>query len=239
MQFRKSGGAVGGGAAPPPPFANLPKMTLFSSLLPPKAISCGFSILYAGGNVFTHLFVLQRKRSFTVFCYLAFLLPSKYVWLSPSCLSVKTFGLEKTCLFMSSRLERAGGLRGGAQPPPPPICNEGAPSKRATKAISQGISFCVIVIVVIVRKQSVKAEPRRSREAQKLKSTRKAKAEESNQQEKTTSNPSREEQQAKVQKEKSEADNQRSRKAKKQEKRKSKEAEKQRSRKAEESKKKY
>ena len=94
-------------------------MTLFSSLLPPKAISCGFSILYAGGNVFTHLFVLQRKRSFTVFCYLAFLLPSKYVWLSPSCLSVKTFGLEKTCLFMSSRLERAGGLRGGAQPPPP------------------------------------------------------------------------------------------------------------------------
>ena len=36
---KKRGGGVGGGSA------NLPLMTLFSSLLPPKAISCGFLLL--------------------------------------------------------------------------------------------------------------------------------------------------------------------------------------------------
>ena len=35
-------------------------MTLFSPLLPPKAISCGFSILCVGEEAFTHLLVLQR-----------------------------------------------------------------------------------------------------------------------------------------------------------------------------------
>ena len=198
-------------------------MTLFYSLLPPKSILC------AGEDAFAHLFVLQRRLSFTVLCFLAqrirlafaflsvgedasfmiisfssLLTPcSVFVWLSPSCV------LEKTCLFISSRLKRAGGWGGGRSSPPPPICNEGAPSKRAAKAFSQGISFCVlakillflnkviVIAIVIVRKQSVKAEQRRSREAQKLKSKRKAKEEESNQQEKTTSNQSREEQQAK------------------------------------------
>ena len=39
----------GGGLGPPPPVsANLPLLTLFSSLLPPKTISCGFSILCVG-----------------------------------------------------------------------------------------------------------------------------------------------------------------------------------------------
>ena len=122
-----------GGHSPPPPVCNLPKMTLFSSLLPPKTISCGFSILCVGEEAFTHLFVLQRRLSFALLCFLAFLLPSEYVWISPSCLSVRTLltpcsvfvwfspscVLEKTCLFISSRLKRAGG--------PPPICNEGAP----------------------------------------------------------------------------------------------------------------
>ena len=63
----------GGGGRRPPLFANLPKMTLFSSLLPPKAISCGFSILCVGEEAFTHLFVLQRL-SFALLCLLAFLL---------------------------------------------------------------------------------------------------------------------------------------------------------------------
>ena len=66
-------------------------MTLFSSLLPPKAISCAFSILCVGEEAFTHLFVLQRRLSFDLLCFHALLLPSEYVWLSPSCLSVKTF----------------------------------------------------------------------------------------------------------------------------------------------------
>ena len=66
-------GAGGGGGRRPPLFANLPKMTLFSSLLPPKAISCGFSILCVGEEAFTHLFVLQRL-SFALLCLLAFLL---------------------------------------------------------------------------------------------------------------------------------------------------------------------
>ena len=110
--------------------------------------------------------------------------------------------LEKTCLFISSLLLKRAGVLGGRSPPSP-ICNEGAPSKRASKAISQGISFAwwrkylycfkieiiailiaTVIAIVIIQKQSVKAEQRRSREAQKLKSKRKAKAEESNQQEK-------------------------------------------------------
>ena len=87
VQFRKRGGAP-----PPRPLsANLPLMTLFSSLLPPKAMSFGFSILCVGEEAFTHLFVLQRRLSFALLCFHAFLLPSEYVWLSPSCLSVKTF----------------------------------------------------------------------------------------------------------------------------------------------------
>ena len=84
------GGGGGGSRPPPPPSANLPLMTLFSSLLPPKASSCGFSILCVGEEAFTHLFVLQRRLSFALLCFHA-LLPSEYVWLSPSCLSVKTF----------------------------------------------------------------------------------------------------------------------------------------------------
>ena len=91
---QKKGGLGGGGrgAHPPPPLsANLPLMTLFSSLLPSKAISCGFSILCVGEEAFTRLFVLQRRLSFALLCFHAFLLPSEYVWLSPSCLSVKTF----------------------------------------------------------------------------------------------------------------------------------------------------
>ena len=89
----EKGGGLGGGGGqppPPPPSANLPLMTLFSSLLPPKASSCGFSILCVGEEAFTHLFVLQRRLSFALLCFHA-LLPSEYVWLSPSCLSVKTF----------------------------------------------------------------------------------------------------------------------------------------------------
>ena len=42
-------------------------MTLFSLLLPPKAISCGFSILCVGEEAFTHLFVLERRLSFACF----------------------------------------------------------------------------------------------------------------------------------------------------------------------------
>ena len=83
LQFRKTGG---GG-----PICKPSKMTLFSSLLHPKAISRGFSILCVGEEAFSHLFVLQRRLSFALLCFLAFLLPSEYVWLSPSCLSVKTF----------------------------------------------------------------------------------------------------------------------------------------------------
>ena len=73
------------------PICKPSKMTLFSSLLHPKAISRGFSILCVGEEAFSHLFVLQRRLSFALLCFLAFLLPSEYVWLSPSCLSVKTF----------------------------------------------------------------------------------------------------------------------------------------------------
>ena len=108
---------------------------------------------------------LQRRLSFALLCFHAFLLPSEYVWLSPSCLSVKTFSFMSIYFFAfdplkrfrlafsflcvgedvfihSSRLKRAGVLGGGAAPPS--ICNEGAPSKRASKAISQGISCCVV-----------------------------------------------------------------------------------------------
>ena len=91
---KRGGGWEGGGGArslPAPLSTNLPLMTLFSSLLPPKAISRGFSILCVGEEAFTHLFVLQRRLSFALLCFHAFLLPSEYVWLSPSCLSVKTF----------------------------------------------------------------------------------------------------------------------------------------------------
>ena len=76
----EKGGGWGGGAQPTPPppplSANLPIMTLFSSLLPPKAISCGFSILCVGEEAFTHLFVLQRRLSFALLCFHAFLLPA-------------------------------------------------------------------------------------------------------------------------------------------------------------------
>ena len=96
-------------------------------------------------------------------------------------LSVKTFGLEKTCLFISSRLERAGGLG-----PPPPFATrgpfeegyEGDFARDFLLRVGEDIFIplvIVIVIVVIVRKQSVKAEQRRSREAQKLKSKRESK----------------------------------------------------------------
>ena len=91
VQKRGAGLGGWGGGAHPPLSANLPLMTLFSSLLPPKAISCGFSILCVGEEAFTHLFVLQTRLSFALLCFHAFLLPSEYVWLSPSCLSVKTF----------------------------------------------------------------------------------------------------------------------------------------------------
>ena len=41
--------------------------------------------------------------------------------------------------------EESGGVGGGGGgAAPPPICSEGAPSKRASKAISQGISCCVV-----------------------------------------------------------------------------------------------
>ena len=149
-------------------------MTLFSSLLPPKATSCGFSILCVGEEAFTHLFVLQRRLSFALLCFLAFLLPSEYVWLSPSRLSVKTFhssllifcafnplkrfrlAFSFLCVgedvfinfFTASESGGVGGVGGGghmgAQPPPPPHLQGGPPSKRASKAISQGISFCVV-----------------------------------------------------------------------------------------------
>ena len=79
MQFGKSrGGGVGGGGgvSAPPPFASLSDMILFSSLLPPKAISCGFSILCVGEDAFTHLFALQRRVSFTLLCFLAFYSPA-------------------------------------------------------------------------------------------------------------------------------------------------------------------
>ena len=98
--------------------------------------------------------------------------------------------LEKTCLFISSRLKRAGGLGGRSLPRGAPF-EEGCEGDFARDFLLRLgedtfillIIVLVIVIVVIVRKQSVKAEQRRSREAQKLKSKRKAKAEESNQRE--------------------------------------------------------
>ena len=86
-----------------------------------------------GEDAFTHFFVLQRRVTFILLCLIAFLLPSEYVWLSPSCLSVFIHGLfyflfssrsvfvwlssscvlEKTCLLISSRLKRAEeGLEG-------------------------------------------------------------------------------------------------------------------------------
>ena len=73
------GGGVGGGGGgqPPPLSANLPLMTLFSSLLPPKAISCGFSILCVGEEAFTHLLVLQRRLFFALLCFHAFFTPQR------------------------------------------------------------------------------------------------------------------------------------------------------------------
>ena len=65
--FGGGGGWGGGGGVAGPS-----KMTLFSSLLPPKTISCGFSILCVGEEAFNHLFVLQRSLSFALLWFLAF-----------------------------------------------------------------------------------------------------------------------------------------------------------------------
>ena len=126
---------------------------------------------------------------------------------------------------------------------PPPICNEGAPSKRAPKAISQGISLrggediCIVLIIVIaiviIQKHSVKAEQRGSREAQKLKSKREAKAEENNQQEKNNKQSKQgraASESLKREKPSRQSEKQKIRKAREAEKRKSREAEKQKSR---------
>ena len=91
--------------------------------------------------------------------------------------------------FLHGLRERGGW--GGRSPPPRPICNEGAPFEEGCEGdfardflLRLGEdTFILVIAIVIVRKQSVKAEQRGSREAQKLKSKRKAKAEESNQQE--------------------------------------------------------
>ena len=148
MRFTRSGGRWGGGgAAPPSPqFANLPKMTLFSLLLHPKATSHGF-----GEDAFAHLFVLQKRLSFTLLCFLAFLLPRspQRIRLGFAFLSVgedvsfmiffasnplKRFRVAFSFLcvgedvfysFLHGLRERAGS---------PPFATRGAPSKRASKA---------------------------------------------------------------------------------------------------------
>ena len=140
-------------------------MTLLSWLLPPKAISCGFSILCAGEDAFAHFFVLQRRLSFTVLCFLAFLLSSEHVWLSPSCLSVKTL---HSCLFHFSSLltpealsrvflllvcwrrrvysilhglrERRG-LGGSTAPPPPAHLQRGGPFEEGCEGVFARDSF--------------------------------------------------------------------------------------------------
>ena len=120
--------------------------TLFSCGFTPQRIRLAFAFLSVGEDV-----------SFMIVIFSLL-----FVWLS-SCV------LEKTCLFISSRLKRAGGAA-------PTFATRGTPSKRGSKAISQGISFCmlekilILLVTGIVRQQSVKAEQRRSREAQKQKS---------------------------------------------------------------------
>ena len=69
-------------------------MILFSSLLSPKAISRGFSILCVGEEAFTHLFVLQRRLSFALLCLLAFLLPSEYVGEDVSFMIIYSFAFN-------------------------------------------------------------------------------------------------------------------------------------------------
>ena len=85
--------------------------------------------------------------------------------------------LEKTCLVISSRLKRAGGVWGGADPP---ICNEGAPFEEGCEGdfardflLRVGedtfIRLIIVIVIEIVRKQSVKAEQQRSTKAEKQK----------------------------------------------------------------------
>ena len=216
MQFRKRGGG-----AQPPPFASLPKMTLFSSLLPPKANSPGFSILCAGEDAFAHLFVLQRRLSFTVLCFLLF--TPQRIRLAFAFLSVgedasfmiisfffafdplKRFSCgflllvcwrRRVYSFLHGLRERGGW---GGRSPPPAHLQRGGPFEEGCEGdFAKGFPFgedtfilliiviviVIVIAIVIVRNQSVKAEQRGSREAQKLKSKRKAQEEESNQQEK-------------------------------------------------------
>ena len=194
-------------------------MTLFSSLLPPKANSPGFSILCAGEDAFAHLFVLQRRLSFTVLCFLLF--TPQRIRLAFAFLSVgedasfmiisfffafdplKRFSCgflllvcwrRRVYSFLHGLRERGGW---GGRSPPPAHLQRGGPFEEGCEGdFAKGFPFgedtfilliiviVIVIAIVIVRNQSVKAEQRGSREAQKLKSKRKAQEEESNQQEK-------------------------------------------------------
>ena len=107
--------------------------------------------------------------------------------------------LEKTCLFISSRLKRAGGF-GGA-----PICNEGAPFQEGCEGdfardfllrVGGDTFILLIIVIVLVRKQSINAEQQRSTKAEKQKGKQRQRKAISKK--KTTSNQSREEQHAKT-----------------------------------------
>ena len=126
-------------------------MTLFSLLLHPKATSHGFSIVFVGEDAFAHLFVLQKRLSFTLLCFLAFLLPRSpqrirlgFAFLSVGedvsfmiffasnplkrfrvAFSVLCVGEDVFYSFLHGLRERAGS---------PPFATRGAPSKRASKA---------------------------------------------------------------------------------------------------------
>ena len=73
-------------------------------------------------------------------------------------------------MFISSRLKRAGGF-----------CNEGAPFEEGCEGdlardfllrVREDTFFLLIIVIVIVRKQSVKAERQRSTKAEKQKESK-------------------------------------------------------------------
>ena len=77
LQFRKSRGVGGGGATPPPICKPSKNDFAFFALIPPKAISCGFSILCAGEDAFTHLIRFTKETLFHCTVFSCFFTPPR------------------------------------------------------------------------------------------------------------------------------------------------------------------
>ena len=106
--------------------------TLLSCFFTPQRIRLAFAFLFVGENVFIHYYFI-----FSLFTPL-----KRFVWLSPSCV------LEKTCLFISSQLKRAGGLRWRS---PPPFATRGPPFEEGFEGdFRKGIFLCVLEKIVFV-----------------------------------------------------------------------------------------